>query len=125
MADREDVEIGISPTKGIGHALTLTSLHWNDANGDGIIQQTENATLDAIDPANPNAGTNGTIDLSIWQTGNANSIINTTYGGAAYTLTVVTAESPDPSLVPLPAAAWGGMVLMGGFVARKLRRKAA
>ncbi len=48
----EDIEIGIVPvTGGIGHALTLTSLHWEDVDEDGTFNGDDAATIDGIDPA--------------------------------------------------------------------------
>ena len=35
---------------GGGHVVTLDGFSWNDANGDGIIQSTENAQVSLIDP---------------------------------------------------------------------------
>jgi hypothetical protein len=52
-----NIELGISPgAQGIGHVLTLSSLHWVDENSDGIFDNdTEDATLDGIDPATGSA----------------------------------------------------------------------
>jgi hypothetical protein len=45
-------ELGISPAiAGIGHVLTLTSLHWTDEDMDGIFDDdTEDLSIDGIDP---------------------------------------------------------------------------
>lgn len=57
-----NIELGISPgAQGIGHVLTLSSLHWVDEDSDGIFDNdTEDATLDGIDP-----GTGSSFELSL------------------------------------------------------------
>ncbi|CAO5032220.1 hypothetical protein MiTs_01161 [Microcystis aeruginosa NIES-2521] len=52
----QDIEIGFQYDSGSGHALTLSSFNWIDANMDGVIQQGENATIDFIDPLDPGTG---------------------------------------------------------------------
>ncbi len=60
-----------------GHAAALVGLHWVDSNGDGIIDQDENATLNIIDPMDPSQsyGPKGAqaigpaklTEVSVWQ----------------------------------------------------------
>lgn len=55
LVDGEDVEllVGFYDSEGNrvgGHYLTLTSFHWEDANDDGVIDATETASIDFIDP---------------------------------------------------------------------------
>ncbi|MFN0012501.1 MAG: hypothetical protein ACKVS8_12755 [Phycisphaerales bacterium] len=105
-----DVEIGILPNAGgIGHALTLTSFHWVDQNMDNIIQMTENATIDYIDPANP------AMDMisSVWQ--DAMGILQTNYGGG-YNIALTAIECP----VPTPGTA--ALVIVAGIAAYRRRR---
>lgn len=45
----DDVQLGLQYPGG-GHAVTLTGFSWNDANGDGLIQKTENAQVFLVDP---------------------------------------------------------------------------
>lgn len=48
-----DIEIGVIPSvpNEIGHALTLTSVHWDDANNNNIFDLGDSGTIDGIDPA--------------------------------------------------------------------------
>lgn len=58
-----------------GHVLSLVGLEWNDANGDGVVDQSENATFSVIDPLDPSLGYAGSevlgpaylTELSVWQ----------------------------------------------------------
>jgi hypothetical protein len=72
-----DVEFGIRFPGGGGHFLTLTSLHWNDANNDGVIQSSENATIDYIDPETGASGVS-----SLFQSSPGGPLL-TDYGGGA------------------------------------------
>lgn len=99
------IEIGILPTgNGIGHALSLTSFHWNDANDDGIIQQAEGAQIDVIDPFAPDNLTY----IDIWQNGNG-AAINANYGNG-YTIALAVAQLPTPGVTVLMAV---GVVAAG------------
>jgi hypothetical protein len=102
----KDIELGIIPVSGgIGHAITLSSFNWTDANDDGIIQSAESATIDFIDPALPGS----TSAVSISQT-TAGGRLNIGYGGG-YSLVLAISETA----VPLPAAALAGMALLGAI----------
>jgi hypothetical protein len=46
----EDVEIGIVRQSEIGHALTLTSFHFNDVDGDWVFDPGDSGQIDFIDP---------------------------------------------------------------------------
>ncbi len=105
-----NVEIGILPNAGgIGHALTLTSFHWVDQNMDNIIQMTENATIDFIDPAAP------AMDMikRIWQDGTGT--LQTDYG-AGFNVALTAIECA----IPTPGAA--ALALVAGIVAYRRRR---
>ena len=99
----EDVELGIYPLDMVGHALTLTGLTWNDADGLGTFNIGDTLTLNTIDPANP--GMNTAVALI---PGNPMKISGGIYDG--YTLQVALAESP----VPEPASF--SLVILGGLV---------
>lgn len=107
----EDVELGIYPLDMIGHALTLTGLTWNDADGNGAFNLGDTLTLNTIDPANPLVNTAVALIP-----GNPMKISGGIYDG--YTLQVALAESPIPEPSTL------GLLAIGGLVAlRLLRRK--
>jgi hypothetical protein len=69
------VTLGISYFNGGGHQITMTGLNWNDANGNGIVELSEGATITAIDPLDPSSAYSGsdvlgpakTATLSVWQ----------------------------------------------------------
>ncbi|MGA2496628.1 MAG: hypothetical protein ABSH20_02745 [Tepidisphaeraceae bacterium] len=109
----EDVEIGLSPTvgNGIGHVMTLTSIHWNDADNSGTFNAGDTLQIDGIDPGNP-----GFPFLYTLNPADASGFM-TFKGGDynTYRLDAALAESP----VPLPAAVWGGILLLSGLVARR------
>jgi len=112
LTDCEDVEILVEYEHSSGgHALTLKSFHWNDANGNGTIEQLE-ATIDFIDPCGGAAG-----QCNVWQD-LVNGWLDTNYGGGAFVKTAVS-ESP----VPLPAAFWPSLMGIACLAAR--RRRAA
>ena len=114
----KDIELGIVPNAaGIGHAITLSSFTWTDANDDGIIQQSEGAQIDFIDPGAPGALTY----KNIWQT-SLNGILNIDYGNG-YTIVLAISETA----VPLPTAGLAGLSLLAAIAAfaRIRRRRAA
>ncbi len=111
----EDVEIGINDGDW-GHCLTLTSFHWIDANEDGIIQETETAWIDYVDPA-----TGGLAYSDIWQTTKGGSIY-VQYGATEATLTMAMKESPIPE--PATIVVWG-LLLAAGFVYYRRQRRTA
>ena len=102
--------MGVLPNAGgIGHALALTSFHWVDQNMDNIIQMSEGATIDFIDPANP---ANDTIK-SIWQDG-AGTLETNCRGGSNVALTAIQCPVPMPGAFTVAA--------VGGLVAASRRR---
>lgn len=108
----EDVEIGINEDSW-GHCLTLTSFHWIDANEDYIIQQTETAWIDYVDPA-----TGGLAYSDIWQDAKGSPIF-VDYGGSTATLTMAMRESPIPE--PATIIVWSllGVVAYGFWRRRR------
>jgi hypothetical protein len=100
------IEIGIIPAAGgIGHALSLTSFHWTDANDDGIIQQAEGGQIDVIDPAAPDNVT----WISVWQAANG-APLQLDYSNQAYTTVLAIAQLPTPGVTVLVAM---GLVAAG------------
>jgi hypothetical protein len=115
LKDGEDIEIGITPSgNGIGHCLTLTSLHWVDNDASNTFNAGDTLTLDGIDPA---GGTPFNFTMSPGANANAPMSFN---GGAynGYVLDAALAESP----VPEPAAALA-MSLIGVLVGVRHRRE--
>ncbi len=110
----EDVEILLSWSDG-GHFLTLTSLHWNDADNDGIIDFGENASMDYIDPCTGAWG-----QSQIWTGGSeSDKDIETDYNTSSTTwISMAVAESP----VPEPSTLI--MLLLAGMCGLTLRRRA-
>jgi len=118
LKDGEDVEIGINEADW-GHCLTLTSFHWTDTNSDNIVQFSEGATIDYIDPAT-GAWVNG---ASIYQASDGLggylpylTIPYGDYGGA--TLNMAMKESPEPGTLALLLS--GSVAVL--FMLRRRRR---
>ncbi len=107
----EDVEILIVDDSW-GHYLTLTSFSWLDANGDGIIQAGEGATIDYIDPAT------GAVVISPISQAGLGTVIFVNYPAVTNAqLVMAVAESP----VPEPGS-WALLLLGCAGLARKRRR---
>jgi hypothetical protein len=82
------VTLGIVyPATSIGHQVTMTGLNWNDANGDGVVDQSEGATITAIDPLDPSAAYSGsdvlgppkTTTISVWQDAASGGLLSYSY----------------------------------------------
>jgi len=103
----EDVEILISWSGG-GHFVTLSSLHWNDIDGDGMIDFNENAMIDFIDP-----GTGAVNNTSIWQSYLGGSIETSYFATEASWISMAVSESPipEPATMTLLALGLGAMLL--------------
>ncbi|WP_428937833.1 hypothetical protein [Fontivita pretiosa] len=118
----QDVEIGITPLNaqgnpdGTGHAMTLSSINWNDANNNMTFDAGDTASLDGIDPANPANDFVYELDLIASQGQEFLSFAGGPY--ANYRIDVVLAESP----VPLPPAVAAGMAAMAAVAAWSRRR---
>lgn len=124
---------------GGGHQLLATGINWLDANDDGIIQETENATLSFVDPLDPSATypegqPGGPVKLTtanIWNqydqlTGMALYLDYSQYGGALpYNVgnyaqtgpvminTVFAVDTvPEPQTIVLFATGFSGLVLL-------------
>jgi len=114
----QDVEIGLIFGGGGGHWLTLTGFDWMD-DGDGIIQQMENATIWFIDPDDGMESSS-----SIWQDPMQGFRLTTNYGGGGGLpswINIVAAESPVPEPTVVAFAFAGGI----GFVLVVARRRRA
>jgi hypothetical protein len=94
---------------GIGHAFTLTSLHWSDNNGADAAPTAANpAQIDFIDPAGGvfHPFTDG---FTIW-TDNA-GVMQTSYGGGGvFDLAITEVAVPEPGVLALLAL--GGVLLL-------------
>ena len=115
LLDGEDVEIGIDIGTSIGHALTLTSMSFNDLDGDLQWDPNETRNIDYLDPNNPSMLFTGAVQQNLvggrlqfwWNNGGANP------NGWA-TIDLAYSES-----IPEPAAL---SVLVLGVVAMLRRR---
>jgi hypothetical protein len=77
LAGGAGVVMGMNDLNGHGHIVTLTGMDWDDADGDGIVDQDEGAKLYVIDPLDPSNGFYSTFgwlpqnarftELSVWQ----------------------------------------------------------
>jgi hypothetical protein len=103
LIGRADVEILINGD--FNHYLTLTSLHWNDADNDLIIDMDENAMMDFVDP---DTGMFGMAE--IFANGD---FIGTNYGGGLSNVVVAVSEDsiPEPSTVALVGVGFGATLL--------------
>ena len=87
----EDVEILMNWDDG-GHFVTVKSFHWNDVDGDDVIDFGEGATFDYIDPATGLVGVSG-----IWE---GYYGLETDYAtGAQITMAVSESPVPEPSTI--------------------------
>jgi PEP-CTERM motif-containing protein len=103
LYDCEDVEILMNWDDG-GHFVTPKSFHWNDINGNNVIDIAEGATFDYIDPWT------GAVGVSaIWQ-GGFGGILETNYAPGAQ-ITMIVSESPVPEPATLVLLALGGLLL--------------
>jgi hypothetical protein len=114
----QDVEIGLTGTSEIGHVMTLSSIHWTDANDNLLLDPGESLTIDGYDPAGD--GTNAApfnYALSL-DANNALVFNGGPYNG--YVLDAALAESvPEPGTVTLLVMGAG---MLGVFRARRKAR---
>jgi hypothetical protein len=101
LQNRDDIELGYTPAGGgIGHALTLTSLHWDNRNGaDAAPTATNPAQIDFIDPAGGvfHPFTDG---FTVWA--DANGVMQTSYGGGGkFDLAITEVAIPEPASLAL------------------------
>ena len=104
LQDREDLEIGITPTKegaGVPHALTVSSAKGAAQSGTVI-----SMSIDGIDPANP--GTEFNLDLG----GFTGPDLTLTYNGDAYFIDFAFAQSvPEPASLAILGVGIAGVWL--------------
>ncbi|MHC4640490.1 MAG: PEP-CTERM sorting domain-containing protein [Planctomycetota bacterium] len=91
LVSGEDIEILVDWEEG-GHYLTVNGFHWNDINGNQIIDQSEAAMFDYINPATGMSGVS-----SIWQM-SAGGILKTNYAlNSEITMAVTESPIPEPA----------------------------
>jgi hypothetical protein len=105
LVDMEDVEllVGFYNAQGQrvgGHYVTLSSFHWVDQNMDGIINPTETATIDFVDPDTGTVKVQRLFQQSV--AGQYNLTTDYGVGGAVTTTGINWAVSESP--IPEPAA---------------------
>jgi len=115
LTDCQDVEILINWPGG-GHVVTVSSFRWNDVDEDKIIDPTEGAWIDYIDPQTGAKGVS-----PIWNSGGLGSLLEVGYGtrGGARVNLIVSQSVPEPAGLTLMAA--GVLTLL----ARRRRRRAS
>ena len=91
---------------GGGHYLTLNGLHWNDADGNGVVEQTENATLDYMDPWTGEPG-----GVNFWFQGGH---LRTNYVPGGHIRGVFT-------VIPLPEPSTGLIASLAGLICLRKR----
>ncbi|MHC4693303.1 MAG: PEP-CTERM sorting domain-containing protein [Planctomycetota bacterium] len=89
-----DIEILVDWEEG-GHYLTVYGFHWNDINGDQVIDQSEGAMFDYINPATGSSGTS-----MIWQT-SAGGILKTNFATNSEITMAVSENVPEPATLLL------------------------
>ncbi|MHC4890232.1 MAG: PEP-CTERM sorting domain-containing protein, partial [Planctomycetota bacterium] len=95
LVSGEDIEILVDWSEG-GHFLTVNGFHWNDQNNNQIIDQSEAAVFDYINPATGMSGAS-----LIWQS-SAGSILKTDFAtNAEITMAVSESPIPEPATVLL------------------------
>ncbi|MGA1310237.1 MAG: hypothetical protein ACO31W_09615, partial [Gemmatimonadaceae bacterium] len=132
------VTLGISYFNGGGHQITMTGLNWNDANGNGIVELSEGATISAIDPLDPSAAYSGsdvlglakTATLSVWQDAAHGGLLSYSYqqytGGLPFEPSNYTTASglifygTSISVIPGPAS-WIVVLVAGACGSRRRR----
>ena len=122
---------------GGGHELLAAGIHWTDANNDGIIQSSENATLYFVDPLDPSAtyadgNPSGAAKLTsghLWnENGEASGHLrldynqyggslpydsgNYSYTGNSTIDTMFTIDVPEPSIFVLTSSSVFGLLVL-------------
>ena len=127
----QDIELNIRYLTGGGHFLTLSSFNWTDTNMDGIIQQTENAILDFIDPLDPGNGSAKRTYGQIFNDPLNNNRLQLTYNqfnpstgqyvGTEAFISAAVAESPIPEPSTVIGILFWGTLGAGSIIKKKLK----
>jgi hypothetical protein len=128
---------GTGPGDVAGHVLAMVGLDWNDANGDGVVDESEGATFTAIDPLDPSAAYSGSdvlgppklTTISVWQDA-AGELLQFSYlqyqgelpfnSGNYSTASGFIGGGISISVIPAPAA-WIAAIVAGACGSRRRR----
>ena len=119
----EDIEIAFQAAGGVDHAMTLTSLHFDDQNFNDVWDGNEAATLDYLDPNNPTQlferplrrvtkTVNGT-DYAFLEFDWANGGVNPQANNAFIYLAFTESPVPEPATIVLVATGLLLVVVLG------------
>jgi hypothetical protein len=131
------VVVSIGYAQGGGHEITMVGLDWNDANGDGVVDESEGATFTVIDPLDPSEAYSGSdvlgppkpTTISVWQNA-AGELLRFSYqqyvgqlpfdAGNYFTASGVIGGGVSISVIPAPAA-WIAALVAGACGSRRRR----
>ncbi len=137
MSSGAVVVVSIGYAQGGGHEITMVGLDWNDANGDGVVDESEGATFTAIDPLDPSAAYSGSdvlgppkpTTISVWQDA-AGELLQFRYlqyqgelpfnAGNYATASGFIGGGVSISVIPAPAA-WIAAIVAGACGSRRRR----
>lgn len=128
---------GTGPGDVSGHVLAMVGLDWNDANGDGVVDESEGAIFTAIDPLDPSQAYSGSdvlgppkpTTISVWQDA-AGELLQFRYlqyqgelpfnAGNYATASGFIGGGISISVIPAPAA-WIAAIVAGACGSRRRR----
>jgi hypothetical protein len=137
MSSGAVVVVSIGYADGGGHEITMVGLDWNDADGDGVVDESEGATFTVIDPLDPSAAYSGSdvlgppkpTTISVWQTA-AGDLLRFSYqqyvgqlpfdAGNYATAGGLIGGGISISVIPAPAA-WIAALVAGACGSRRRR----
>ncbi|MEY3023800.1 MAG: hypothetical protein ACO3Y3_08125 [Phycisphaerales bacterium] len=137
MSSGAVVVVSIGYAQGGGHEITMVGLDWNDANGDGVVDESEGATFTVIDPLDPSEAYSGSdvlgppkpTTISVWQSA-AGELLRFSYqqyvgqlpfdAGNYFAASGVIGGGVSISVIPAPAA-WIAALVAGACGSRRRR----